>query len=418
MNVKELNFKRGQIATLIKEVENTTSREMSEADEARMKEITDEGGLLDTLGSEIQAMEKRSVVMEVARARMSPLLDAQMQAAGIGVNEQPSFMKNYNGTVVQAFSKNEKIASAYKQVIPHGVGELIRARICGVNEHTPLEIRNAMSEGSNTAGGYLVPTELSGTLIDLARSKSVLNSLGMQTFLLKSGELTFARITADPTVETKAENAAFTPATFTLGSFTMVPRTVGVLIESSRELAEDAPNFVSMIEMQLAAVLGVSIDKNGIQGFGDTNRGLINDTAVTETTGIGSIDWADISTAATDIRVSNHEANGAIFYPTILDKLRNISTGNGTTAALGWLADPPSLANVTKVSTTNCPSTNIVVGDFTNFAMGVRTGLQIEISTVSGDAFKKHQVHIKATARIDYGVLDASAFRRLSGVTV
>jgi len=414
---KELGKKRLEMANLVREVEQTCAHELSIDEKSRMEAVTGSGGLMETLGDEIKALEQRSANLELAKARMAPRLDAQMREAGIGSAESQS-MVNHHGNGIQAFSKSEKITSVHTQVVPHGCGELIRARICGVNSRTPEPIRNAMSEGNNSLGGFMVPGELSGSLIDLARAKSVLVNLGMTTYVLTTGELTIARITADPTVENKSENAAFTGQTFTLGSHTMVPRTVGVLIEASRELAEDAPNFVQMVEMQLAAVLGVAIDRHGIQGFGDGNVGLTGNPNITETGTIGAIEWADLNTIATAIRVSNHEANGAIFYPSILDKLRNISTGDGVNSALGWLTDPPSLANIQKVSTTNCPSGNIVMGDFTKFAVGLRTGLMIEVSTVSGDAFKKHQVHIKATMRLDYGVLDSSAFRRLAGVTV
>ena len=302
--------------------------------------------------------------------------------------------------------------------VQNGIGELVRARVCGIGRGTPEPIRNAMSSGSDVAGGWLVPNILSGDLIDLARAKSVLVGLGMQTLICSGSTTEIAKVVAQPVPEVKSEMAAFNPQDFTLSGVTLTPRTVGVYLECSRELVQDAPNFVSLIEDQLSKTLSMYIDRYGLIGFGGVSLGLASDTAITETASSGAITWPKVASASTNVKVANHVPTGCVLYPTLGDALMDQASGDGTNSAKLWQQAPPSLANVSFVDSTNMTSTKLVVGDFSKYAMGLWTGFQIEVSSTAGDMFKKHAVAIKITARMDFAVLDASAFYRLTGLTV
>ena len=250
------------------------------------------------------------------------------------------------------------------------------------------------------------------------RAKAVLGMAGCPTIVLESSDNTIAKVVGEVTVQTKGELDAFTPSDIELSAVGLFPHTVGCLIESSRELAEDAPNFVQVVEDQISKTLAKIVDYYGLNGFGGGSLGLMGGTDITATTGIGAIAWSDIAAAVTRLRVKNQEPNGAILYPTIHDALMNTSTGDGINSSLGWLEPPPSIRDKQYWNTTNCPSGKVIVGDFTKYAMGLRTGLQIEVTTTGGDMFKKHGVSIKATIRCDFVALDSAAFERLEDVTV
>jgi HK97 family phage major capsid protein len=371
--------------------------------------------------------ERNSIQAEIEKKsnriqnQLSGKLDNLLSENGFsqtGNQSSATVAKNTRGEAIHVLNKADKVAALSKTSVPHGVGEVIRARICGINDHTPQPIRAAMTGGNDLTGGILVPNDLSGQLIDIARAKSVLMNAGVQTIVLRSGsENTIARVVSQVTPEIKSEMSLFTAQDINLGGISLVPRTVGVYLECSRELAEDAPNFVQMIENQIASTLAVSIDKYGIQGFGGTSVGLTGSTAITETGSIGAIQWSDLSSAVTSIRVANHEPNAFVMYPTIHDALLNSVTGDGTNAAKGWLEAPPSIRDKSYYNTTNCPLGNVIVGDFSKYAFGLRTGVQIETSATAGNLMKQHAIGIKVTIRCDYAILDASAFQRLAGVT-
>lgn len=129
------------------------------------------------------------------------------------------------------------------------------------------------------------------------------------------------------------------------------------------------------------------------------------------------MDWLDLATAATTIRVANHEPNAFVMYPTIYGALMNAQTGDGTNASRGRLGPPPSISGKAFLNTTSCTSSLVVGGDFTKFAFGLRSGLQLEVSSTADNMFLKHGIGVKATIRCDYVILDYTAFERLAGVT-
>ncbi|MCO8122929.1 phage major capsid protein, partial [Stieleria sp. TO1_6] len=187
----------------------------------------------------------------------------------------------------------------------------------------------------------------------------------------------------------------------------------------SRELWEDSPDLLaSQLTGWLSATMAAQIDKYGLQGHtGGRPVGILNTPGIDSTNSIGGIDWTDVAAAVTSIRNANHEPNAVIVNPTIHDDLFNIPTGDGTNSARGWLEPPPTIRDKQYLHTTNCPLEQAVVGDFTKYLMGLRTGFQIETTTAAGEAFARHQVWIKATQRFDFTTLDDTAFHNLSGIT-
>jgi len=366
---------------------------------------------METLGHQIGAENKK---LDAVHAIVNRSFGHLYNESGKSATKQ----RNQFGVGITALSPSESVAALDgNRTVAFGVGECIRAMVCGYSPSTPSEVRAAMSEGINTAGGFMVPSFLSGDLIDLARSQSVLIKAGMTTLVLEGGDMSIARVTSSPTPEVKSELASFTPQDFGLGSVTLTPRTVGVYIECSREIIEDAPNFVQLISEQLGKTMGASMDKFGLLGF-NLGGGLMADPLISETGSSGAISWSKVATAGTTVRVANHVPSGCVTYPTLADAMYNAVSGDGASSAKLWQGRPPSLEQTQFLDTTNSTATKLVIGDFSKYAIGIKTGLQIEVSASSGDMFKKHGVAIKATLRADYALLDSTAFFRLTGLTV
>lgn len=323
---------------------------------------------------------------------------------------------NHRGKGWTMLNKADKFSHSSVQ---NGLGHLVRAKICGIGHHTPAIVAEAMRTGDNTLGGFLVPHYLSGSVVDLARAQSVLVRAGIQVARLESGDSNvFARIEDEPTPEVKSElgtgdgQEAFTSQAYTIGGTNLVPRTVGFIVECSRELAEDAPNFVRMIEAQMARTMAVQLDKYGLVGMGGSSAGLLTYTEIEKTTGVGAIQWTDLSGAVTDLRELNYEPNAIIMHPSVHDAVMNTYA-----TEFGWVEAPPSIRGKEFYHTTNCDSGKAIIGDFSKFMLGIRTDMRIEVSTEAGEMFEKHGVRIKVTVRADYGLLDKKAFHRLEGVT-
>lgn len=373
---------------------------------------------LETANESLATAQKMDQQFKLIAARkLGPELDKQMGRQSD--NKPVPTMMDDRGNPVYCLSKDQTIVSTLeKPTIQNGLGETLRALVCGVNNNTPDVVASALTSTSGLSGGFLVPGDLSSQVIDIARNKSAVVQAGAMTVPMETAELTMAKVISDPTIEVKAENAAFTEASITFGQVKLNSFTIGTLVTASRELAEDAPNFASLIEGVIAAALGVQLDKYAIQGTGSGEpAGLTVVGDISETGSIGAISWEDLAGAASQVRQNNHEPNAIILGVEPHEDLMVAVGGDGSSSTKTWLLRPPALEGQNLFPTNNCPLANAICGDFSMLAWGIRTNAIIEATTTGGDTFKKHQVQFKITFRGDTAVLDANAFHRLAGIT-
>jgi HK97 family phage major capsid protein len=116
------------------------------------------------------------------------------------------------------------------------------------------EQERALSEGTLTAGGHLVPTPLSARVIDLARNATQVFRAGAITVPMTAQTLKLARLTSEGTPAWKSENAAISAADMVFDSVTFTARTMVRLVQLSVELFEDAdPSSEDVIARSFAA---------------------------------------------------------------------------------------------------------------------------------------------------------------------
>ncbi len=88
----------------------------------------------------------------------------------------------------------------------------------------------AMSIGTPSAGGYLVPTPLALGIIDLARNQSRVLEAGAQTVEMQHETLRIARQLADPVATWRAESTPIALSDLTFDSVTLNARTLAVIV--------------------------------------------------------------------------------------------------------------------------------------------------------------------------------------------
>lgn len=324
-----------------------------------------------------------------------------------------------SGRVVHALAPHERLADLplpdHRRFQPLSLGRAIIGLATGNWKNARSE-KLAMSEGQNAVGGYLVPEAFSKTIIDCARAKTAVIQAGGITvpWPSPSDHMTMARVAADPAFVVYGENSQIASQNLTFDAIGFTAQKLACLITLSRELAEDAPNAPALIEETIARALASELDRLALVGSGSAEpNGLVNYTGVTATDSVGAIEWQDVHNAAVAVRAANHEPTAYICSPTIggdLDLLQASTAGT-------WLGAPPSVANVPRFTTTNCPDADLFIGDWSQFVFALRQDATIEVSTQAGDAFAKHQMLIKLTWRGDVGCLNSSAFHVLKGIT-
>lgn len=352
----------------------------------------------------------------------SPMGESGTRSTGGGELNPPraKWVNCKTGEPVRSLLPTERLSSHYDGSADLSIGRMLQAVATNNWRNAEAEKRVMALSGSDSGGGhFLVPDELSAQVIDLARAASVVFPWGAQTVEMKSDTLRIARQVTDATYEAKAENAAFTGSDLTFGDIMLSSHTVGTIVTASRELAEDAPNFATVVEGALQRGLGAEVDRLILRGNGGSEgiAGIKIREGIGSTGSVAGIAWEDLHTAVTAIRVLNHEPNGYVVNPEIAGDLDLITSGDGTNSAKLWLGPPPSLAGVTRFPTTGLTNADIVVGDGSKIVVGFRTQARVETTTQADEAFEKHQVKWKITIRFDFGLTHVAAFHLLTGIT-
>jgi len=337
-------------------------------------------------------------------------IDPKLASEWIGANGRPVTVLN-NSQRLSALPSNRINGVSAEDL---SLGRWIRGIATGdFKRYCPAELA-ALGENINHTGGYLAPGHLSSKVIDLARAKTSVLVAGGITVNMEHETLRMARVKTDPTMQLKTENLAFTGSDPSFDAVNFTAHTIGTFVSISRELAADAPNIDLEVERILSASLAAELDRQALRGTGSTElSGLDVDGKVGETTSVGGITWQDLGVALVDIQSNNFEPNAYIISPKRANNLAEIQSSGGGE----WLGPQDSVAQMQRIVTTNCADTDIYVGQWDQYALGIRTDAMIEVTTEGGGSFEKYQVLVRIVFRGDVKRINAGAFHVLRGIT-
>jgi HK97 family phage major capsid protein/HK97 family phage prohead protease len=304
------------------------------------------------------------------------------------------------------------------------LGDVLRALITGPRNE--LEKR-ALSEGTDSAGGYTVPDILMARWIDRLRNALVIVRAGAQTVPLTSDTVKIARLLADPTAAWRSENAAVAESDPTFEAVTFTPRSLDVFTKVSRELLEDSINIGEMLEASLVRSFSVEVDRTCLAGSGTPPqpRGLRSTTNVNEvsqgTNGAALTSYDPILDLLALLWADNvTDVTTAIMAPRTLATIAKFK--EATTNAP--LARPPVLAgwnflqtaNVSIAETQGGASTasTLYLGDWSQMLLGFRTEMQVEVAR---ELYRgNYQYGYFGHLRFDMQVTHPESFGRLIGI--
>ncbi len=271
--------------------------------------------------------------------------------------------------------------------VPLSFDRYLRGMATG--EWSGADEERALSGGTLTAGGHLVPTPLSARVIDLARNATRVMQAGAVTVPMTSSTLKLARLTGEGSPGWKTENAAITAnADLSFDAVTFTARTLTRVVTLSVELFEDAdPSSGDVIARSFAEQIALEVDRVALRGTGTAPepRGVLNTAGITTTPhganggAIANYDWWLDAIGA--VRNANFEPTAHIQAPrstTSLSKLKD------TTNA--YLARPDGLlpmlstrqvpTNLTVGTSNDC--SEVYTGQWDQLMIGMRTDLRIE----------------------------------------
>jgi HK97 family phage major capsid protein len=297
-------------------------------------------------------------------------------------------------------------------------GRYLRSMILGAE--TDVE-RRALAEGSDSAGGFTVPTILSARLIDALRAESVVTQAGAQMLPLTSDAQSIAAVATDPVPAWRSENATVAESGPTFRSVPMAPKSLAVMTRVSRELFEDSLNLESELPRILAAAMAVELDRVALLGSGSDPEPL----GVANTAGIGTTAhdaaltaFAPLVTARTGILAANAgPVTAFIAHPRDEGELTGFVASDGQP-----LNAPGAVSAIPMLTTTSIPidggagsdESVIFAGNFGHLLIGMRSEIRVEI--LRERFTDSHQFAIVAHLRADIAVEHAKAFHAITGV--
>ena len=298
------------------------------------------------------------------------------------------------------------------------LGKYLRSMIVGAS--SDVEHR-ALSEGTDSAGGYTVPTVLAGEMIDRLRAESVMVAAGARTVPLTSDNLSIAKLATDPTPAFRAENAAIAESDPTFSSVTLTPRSLAVMTKVSRELFEDSLNLESELPRILSVAMAKEMDRIGLLGSGSAPepRGIANQSGIGTTALDAALtSYAPLLTAQTGILSANAgPVSAMIMHPRDAGDLAGLTDTTNQP-----LNAPATLSGIPMLTTTAIPTdggtgsneSTIFVGNFAHVMIGVRSGVRVDV--LRERYADSHQYGLVAHMRFDIAVQHAAAFHTITGV--
>ena len=293
---------------------------------------------------------------------------------------------------------------------------------------TSDSVRNALSVGTDTAGGFSVPSRVMSEILAALAPASSLMQAGAGIVALDEGAKNFTTAVVDalPTAAWRLENGAVAESDPAFRGVVATPRSLAFYFKVSRELLADSPNMNSALLTAIGKAFAKEMDRAGLRGTGTAPepRGILNTSGIqTVTNGAnGTVlgGYANLFSAYQAILQANAPApTAAIMSPRSLVKLGGlIDTTNQP------LNVPAMLKDVALIPTSQIPNTltvgsstdcsEIYVGDFSivNFMLRENISVQLadQVFATSGQlAFVCH-------ARVDVAVMYPAALALVTGV--
>jgi HK97 family phage major capsid protein len=286
----------------------------------------------------------------------------------------------------------------------------------------------ALAIGTDSAGGYAVPTVLMPGILEALVPVSSLVQAGAGILPLTDGAKTynFAAIDTLPTAAWRAENGAVAESAPTFKNIEITPRSLSFMVKLSRELLHDARNIEQSLQQAIAQAFAIAIDRAGLMGSGTAPepRGLKNTSGIqTVTNGaagtvLGS--YANVFSAVEKILVVNGPLPGAaIMAPRSLVKLGALADSTGQPLQVPTMLQGIKLLQTSQIPTnlvltTSSDCSDIYVGDFTKMYVCMRENLNVQMLT---EAYADYgQIAFVCHARVDFAVAYPQAFCLVSGV--
>tara|TARA_R110002051_G_scaffold45132_1_gene91004 strand:+ start:5411 stop:7348 length:1938 start_codon:yes stop_codon:yes gene_type:complete len=399
-----------------KEIKAKAIKAGAEEFDKRADAILAIGQEVDDAGWALARLREGDSVEEVQRSAIKKLKEA---TATLGTSPDPLGLskkesKSYSMTdAMRALVAGKRVGGLEGEV-----SEAIAQRSGKETNGFFVASQRDLVAGTATDGDELVGTDLmGGDFIDALRPNMVTLQAGVRVLNGLKGDVSIPRKSSASAASFKTEVEASANSEPQFASVTMTPRHLGCYTDVSKQLlAQGTPDVDSLIRDDLNQAIAVGLDKAVLQGLGDGSnepQGIINQDDVPVIVIADNLGGEPTTAELHDFieSLDNNNAltdnvswiTGAVIASAMKQTLL-------TTAISGYQWD---MANKTVLgynaySTSNIPAERTILGDLSQYLLGIWDGVEIVYDPFSGA--KNRLVTFVANIQCDGDVRQPLAF--------
>lgn len=277
----------------------------------------------------------------------------------------------------------------------------------------------ALAEGVPADGGYLVPDEFRAQLIE-----DVLSTASIRPFAtvipMEGKLLNVPKLTSDVKVYWGTENKTIATTTADFGEMELTPFRLNAIIYTSRELFDDsAISIFEVLRRRFSARVADEETKVFLNGNGTTQPKGINQETF-RSVSAGSALTPDHLTQAYYKLPEAYRANARwIINSRVMSHLETAKeTGTGAYLYPSLQSEVKTLKGRPILVTDYQPSSKITLGDLSNYYIGDRQQVTMDVTTEGGNTWEKYQVGLRVIERVDGEVALTNAFVQITNTNI
>lgn len=284
------------------------------------------------------------------------------------------------------------------------LGNLIRGMAgkgWGDNQKEREFFQNSMS---STGTKVVIPTPLSETILDLARSQSAI--LGNIPIIpMENNNISVVVQKKDAEAYFVAEEEAITESDAVFGATKLFGKTIAILIPLTEQLLDSTSNLTEQLENSCARAIASALDKALLYGTGDGTeeskeiKGLSSYADINNVTHNGAVDYDFILKGIGAVKNNNIEPTNIAFNTNVGTNLSLAKDSSGQ-----YIAPPAILSNYISTQSNNIKDKEALIFDKDSLVIGMNKDITIEYGHY-GDSFKKLMKGLRVHMRVDLGVL-------------
>lgn len=261
--------------------------------------------------------------------------------------------------------------------------------------------RNSMSAGGNKV---VIPTPLSESILDLARSQSaILGNIPIMP--MENNNISIVVQNKDAEAYFVGEEEEITESKAVFGATKLYGKTIAILIPLTEQLLDSTSNLKEQLENSCSRAIASALDKALLYGTGDGTeeakeiKGLSSYSDINNVAHTGTVDYDFILKGIGAVKSNNIEPTNIAFNTTVGT---NLSLAKDSTGQ--YIAPPAILSNYIMTQSNNIKDKETLIFDKDSLIIGINKDITIEYGHYE-NTFKKLMKGLRIHMRVDLGVL-------------